>query len=35
MSDETIDVGYVHVLEYEGGPCIERCPHPDHKEVKG
>jgi len=28
----TIDVGYVHVLEYPHGPCAENCPHPDHLE---
>ena len=26
----TIDVGYVHVLEYPHGPCAAGCPHPDH-----
>lgn len=26
----TVDVGYVHVLTEEGGPCAPGCPHPDH-----
>jgi hypothetical protein len=29
VSDETIDVGYVHVLG-EDGYCTGDCPHPDH-----
>lgn len=28
---KTIDVGYVHVLRFDGGPCIDNCPHPDHE----
>jgi hypothetical protein len=34
MSDaqdgHTIDVGYVHTLDGDGG-CLPTCPHPDHE----
>lgn len=33
MSDETIDVGYVHVLTEPNGTCVENCPHPRHREL--
>ena len=33
--DETIDLGYVHVLTEIGGPCVASCPHPDHETNSG
>lgn len=32
MGDQTIGVGFVHVLTHPGGPCADDCPHPDHDE---